>query len=123
MCTDHTSYDIWLIEYSDNLVSVVGGAKSTSARGRELIKGRITSVFLSQRAKQGKVCDPRELCPVTPHPIAWKTKEKQGGGRGWTQTHRHAAGHQSSAGVEANPASEKVSGRRQCRRKEKRKPH
>ena len=105
MCADHTSDGTGLIKNNENLIEVRRDVKSPSARGRELIKGHITSVILSQREMQGIACDPRELCTATPHPTGWESKEKQGGGRGWTRTHRHAAGHQSSAGVEGNLAS------------------
>lgn len=111
-----------LIKYSENLINFASDVKSTPARGRELIKGHFTRVILSPRARQGEVCDPREFCAATPHPKGWKSKERQGGGRGWAQTHRHTAGHWRSAGQEAKPASKILSVRRQRWRKEKRKP-
>lgn len=118
MCTDHTSHSIWLIKPSENLVNV-SNAKTISARERVLIKVDITITSVPER----KACDPRMPCAITTHPIGWKSKEKEVGGRGWAQTHIHTAGHLSSAEIEANPASKHTSGRRQCWTIEKRKPH
>lgn len=86
VCIDHTSYGIRLIKYSENIVNVVSDVKRSSARGRALIKGHITSVILSQRGRQGEAGDPGQLCAVTHDPTGWQSKEKQGGGGGGGRT-------------------------------------
>lgn len=86
------------------------------AEGREKI--------VSQTEMQGKRNDPLKLCPSAPHPMRWKNKQEQDGGRGWTQTHQHTAGPDFSRGrgkcsLKNSLEGGRAGGRRRRRKKKK----